>query len=90
MGVNYKNFGQELSPANGFQYFWDDATQAPYSYNTAKKLFATYDDKRSIQLKTNYVFDQGLQGIMFWELTLDDYSNGLLSEIDSTVKSRAK
>ena len=90
MGVNYKNFSQELSPANGFQYFWDNATQAPYLYNTAKKLFATYDDKRSIQLKTNYAFDQGLQGIMFWELTLDDYSNGLLSEIDRTIKSRAK
>jgi len=87
MGINYKNFNKELSPANGFQSFWDNATQAPYGYNATKKLFATYDDKRSIQLKTRYAIDLGLQGIMFWELTLDNYADGLLSEIDSTVKS---
>jgi chitinase len=87
MGINYKNFNRELSAANGFQSFWDNATQAPYGYNAAKKLFATYDDKRSIQLKTKYAIDLGLQGIMFWELSLDNYADGLLSEIDSTVKS---
>ncbi len=89
-GVDYKNIIQELTPANGFQYFWDDATQAPYVYNAAKKLFATYDDKRSIKMKTNYVFDQGLQGIMFWELTSDNYSDGLLAEIDRVKKSKRK
>jgi chitinase len=86
--VNYKNFSRELSPASGFQSFWDNATQAPYAYNAAMKLFATFDDKRSIQLKTRYAIDLGLQGIMFWELTHDNYGDGLLSEIDSTVKSR--
>ncbi len=90
MGVNYKNFNMELLPENGFQYFWDNTTQSPYMYNESKKLFATYDDKRSIQLKTKYAMDQGLQGIMFWELTLDNYADGLLSEIDRTVKSNAK
>lgn len=87
MGVDYKNFEQEFSSANGFQSFWDSATQAPYGYSAIKKLFATYDDKRSVQFKTKYAIDQGLQGIMFWELTLDNYANGLLSEIDNTVKS---
>jgi len=89
-GVDYKNIIQELTPANGFQYFWDDATQAPYVYNAAKKLFATYDDKRSIKMKTDYVFAQGLQGIMFWELTEDNYSDGLLSEIDRVKKNKTK
>lgn len=90
VGIDYKNIIQDLTPANGFQYFWDDITKAPYLYNSTKKLFATYDDKKSIKIKTNYVFDQGLQGIMFWELTEDDYSNGLLSEIDSVKKNKMK
>lgn len=87
-GVNYKNIILELTPEHGFRNFWDNATQAPYVYNEEKKLFATYDDKRSIQLKTRYAIDQGLQGVMFWELTLDNYADGLLSEIDRTVKSQ--
>ncbi len=89
-GVDYKNIFQELTLANGFQYYWDDVTQAPYVYNSSKKLFATYDDKRSIKMKTEYAIDQGLQGIMFWELTLDSYSDGLLSEIDRVKKNKTK
>lgn len=81
-GINFKSFESELSHKSGFEYFWDDKTQAPYFYNKEKKLFATGDDKRSIQLKTKYVKDQQLQGIMFWELTLDDPKEGLLSAID--------
>lgn len=80
-GINYKSFNSEFSKENGFQYFWDEKTQAPYFYNKEKKLFATGDDKKSIRLKTKYVKDQKLQGIMFWELTLDDPKEGLLSEI---------
>jgi len=88
--VDYKNIIQELTPEHGFHYFWDNATQAPYVYNEAKKLFATYDDKRSIQVKTKYAMDHGLQGIMFWELTLDSYADGLLSEIDLVTKGKSK
>jgi len=65
-GVDYKNFSKELSKENGFQYFWDEKAQAPYFYSKEKKLFATGDDKKSIRLKTKYVKDQKLQGIMFW------------------------
>src|SRR5260221_7820397 len=83
-GINYKNFNKEFSKENGFQYFWDEKTQSPYFYSKEKKLFATGDDKKSIQLKTKYVKDQKLQGIMFWELTLDDPKEGLLSEIHKT------
>jgi chitinase len=82
MGVDFKNYEKEFSKENGFEYFWDEKTQAPYFYSKEKKLFATGDDKKSIQLKTKYVKDLQLQGIMFWELTGDTPKNGLLAEID--------
>jgi chitinase len=87
-GVNYKNFSKELSPSNGFVLYWDDVTKAPYAYNAKEKLFVTYDDKRSMELKTKYVIDQKLNGIMFWEITHDTYSDGLLHTIDQVKKSR--
>jgi chitinase len=88
MSMNYKNIVKELTIENGFQYFWDSSAQAPYAYNGEKKLFATYDDKKSIQLKTKYVIDQGLHGIMFWEQTLDLSNGGLLDEIDRVKKDK--
>ena len=32
------------------------------------KKFITYDDPESLTLKSQYVFEQGLGGLMFWEL----------------------
>ena len=86
-GVNYKNFGKELSVSNGFVSYWDDIVKAPYAYNSQQKLFVTYDDKRSMEIKSKYVVDHRLNGIMFWELTHDTYENGLLATIDQVKKT---
>jgi chitinase len=65
----------------GFETYWDDVAKAPYRYDRARKLFATFDDERSIALKTRYAMDQGLEGIMFWELSLDKQEGGMLDAI---------
>jgi chitinase len=86
-GIDFKNFPTELSKEKGFIYYWDDIVKAPYLYNPSSQLFVTYDDKRSIALKTQYVVDQHLDGIMFWELSLDPYRDGLLQVIDDVKKN---
>ena len=53
-------------------------SKAPYAYNAKEKIFATFDDKRSIEEKARYVKQQKLGGIMFWQLGEDKANNGLL------------
>jgi chitinase len=88
--VSYKNFMSQLSPENGFKYYWDEKAMAPYLFNPTAHLFVTYDDKRSIQAKTKYAIDKKLGGIMFWQLTGDVYSGGLLDAIDTTKPNYSK
>jgi chitinase len=83
--VSYKNFASKFSEKNGFQYYWDSTAHAPWMYSPQKKQFATFDDTTSMQLKTRYVIDNGLGGMMFWQLTLDKYHNGLLDAIHKTI-----
>ena len=78
--IDYKKFPTELSPQSGFVHYWDDVAKAPYAYNEKKKLFATFDDKKSIRHKTQYAIDNQLDGIMFWELT-HDTRDGLVDVI---------
>jgi len=80
--VSYKNFSTQLSSDSGFVYHWDETADAPYIFNPSQHLFVTYDDKRSIQLKTKYAIDTKLGGIMFWQLSSDSYADGLLDAID--------
>ncbi len=85
-GVSFKDFGKQFSTENGYTYFWDGIAEAPYYYNPQTRYFATFDDPKSVSLKTKYAIDQKLNGIMFWELTDDKYNNGLLDVIDQTIK----
>jgi chitinase len=86
---SFKNYPQLFSAGSGFNNYWDDEAKAPWSYHAGKKLFATYDNKRSVQLKTQYAIDKKLAGIMFWELRQDLVRNGLLHTIYE-VKTRGK
>jgi chitinase len=80
-GVDYKDFATYFTDSSGFNYFWDDKAAAPYQYSASKKLFATFDDKRSIAEKAKFVRNKKLGGIMFWELTGDLPKGGLVDAI---------
>ena len=60
---------------------WDDEAQAPYAIHQERRLLASYDDEKSIALKTQYAKDKHLGGIMFWQLVDDKFRNGLLQAI---------
>ena len=86
--IPYRLFNQLVSTDSGFVFFQDTIAKAPYAYNATKRTFATFDDKLSIRNKTKYVKDKGLHGVMFWELTLDSYSDGLLDVIDKVKNEK--
>jgi chitinase len=79
--VGFKDFSKQFGEQNGYQAFWDEEARAPYLYNKAKRLFVTYDDQASLAEKVKYVKANGLNGIMFWELSHDVTANGLLDAI---------
>ena len=51
---------------------WDAEAQVPWLYNATSGIFIGYDDPESIAAKAGYVKDQGLAGVMVWELSQDD------------------
>ena len=68
---------------------FDSAAVAPWLWNAEKKVFLSMEDKESINIKADYVIDNGIGGIMFWELA-GDYScyvldtNGNRTTVDTT------
>lgn len=84
--VPFNQFPNNLSIEKGFTFYYDSIARAGYAYNKQTKTFATFDDPRSIAEKTRYAQQKGLNGIMFWELTLDKPRNGLLDVIHDTLQ----
>ncbi len=81
LGLAFRSFANYFTQEKGFKYYFDEQTQAPYQYNSKEKLFATYDDERSIAAKAKFVKDKKLGGIMFWELGEDKEQGGLVDAI---------
>ncbi|HNX44064.1 MAG TPA: glycoside hydrolase family 18 protein [Bacteroidales bacterium] len=83
--TGFRDLDEYFSRHDGFKVYWDSIAQAPYAYNPKERIFATFDDSRSVALKTNYALDKGLNGIMFWSLTGDNPQNGLIGIIYNTL-----
>jgi chitinase len=81
-GFSSKYINDSLSAQNGFEKRWDETAKAPYAINVNRRLVATYDDEKSMAIKTKYALDHKLGGIMFWQLYDDKFHGGLLHTID--------
>ncbi len=71
---------------SNFSFYWDSLAKAPYAYDSINKIFATFDDHKSIKLKSQYALDNNLGGIMFWQLMNDKKQNGLLKTMVDEIK----
>ncbi|MEK9602989.1 MAG: glycosyl hydrolase family 18 protein [Flavobacteriaceae bacterium] len=87
-GVFYKSLGynnwDQLD--SGYEFYRDQVAKAPYAYNKEKSYFFTFDDSISVIHKTKYAKENGLKGIMFWQLMNDKAQNGLLSHMVRAAK----
>jgi chitinase len=66
----------ELIKAGKYKAGWDEKSSTPYAYDPAAKVWISYDDKKSITKKVEFIRQQDLRGAMFWSLDTDDYWNG--------------
>ncbi len=65
--------------------FWDDAAQVPWLFDADKGVMISYDDPESMALKAQYVVDNGLGGVMFWEFTQDSDNYDLLGTVNRVL-----
>lgn len=79
--VPYHRISSTFTAEEGFVFYRDSVSQAPWAYSPQRKEFATFDDYSSVKLKTQYAMKQKLGGIMFWQLTDDKPGTGLLQAI---------
>jgi chitinase len=85
LSANFRDIKTNLEGKGGFVRYWDDAAKAPFLYNAEKRIFITYEDEESIDLKARYVKERGLGGIMFWEYN-GDYEGRLLDAINRVMR----
>lgn len=51
--------------------YWDDQSKVPFMFNVSSGIWISYDDITSVTFKSDYVKEQQLRGVFFWELSSD-------------------
>lgn len=69
--IDYKDLHNKLETDKSYVRYWDDQAKVPYVYNAQKGFFSTYEDTQSLGHKLDYVQDNGLGGMFFWDVSGD-------------------
>ncbi|MDY0294337.1 MAG: glycosyl hydrolase family 18 protein [Acholeplasmataceae bacterium] len=69
--VHYSDIANIYMKDNSYTYAYDERAGVPYLYKNDGSEFISYDNRRSIIEKSEYIIEQGLAGMMYWENGLD-------------------
>ena len=69
---------------SNYTYVYDERCGVPYIISKDKTFFISFDDPRSIKEKCNYVLNNNLGGVMYWENGCDT-TGDLLSAIGEVL-----
>ncbi|MFB6456341.1 glycosyl hydrolase family 18 protein [Chitinophaga sp. Hz27] len=79
---NYSYILQQTGAGSGWTDHWDSIAQVPYM--TKGSYFLSYDNPRSIGAKAQYIKDNGLAGVIIWQV----YGDMLNMTSSTTAKGK--
>ncbi|MCB0670272.1 MAG: glycoside hydrolase family 18 protein [Saprospiraceae bacterium] len=86
-GGGYSYIKDSMIGRPGFIRHWDENANSPYLFNEETRQLVVYDDEESIRIKCNYILENDLRGIMFWQY-MSDPKEYLLTEINNVFTKR--
>lgn len=83
---NYNDISKYFlkNPNLGYRYYYDEHAEAAVLYHQKNKEYISFEDKRSLKAKADYVKQHELGGVFGWEIT-SDANNELISVLDATL-----
>ncbi len=70
--LHYSDIRSRYENKNGYVKYWDDVTKSPWLYNAEKKVFLTYDDEQSAQVKCELAGKEDIGGVMVFDYCTAD------------------
>ncbi|MFA5542894.1 MAG: glycoside hydrolase family 18 protein [Bacilli bacterium] len=87
MGFDTINLTLISRIGNGVTRHWDNTAKSPYLHDATNGTVTVYEDAEAIMHKANFIIDNDLKGIMYWQLN-QDYNGVLLQAIYDYLVSK--
>lgn len=70
---------KKLQTDPAWEQHWDVDAQSPWLYNAAERKFVSFENPRSIGIRSGYARWAGLRGAFMWEIAEDDSAHSMLT-----------
>lgn len=80
----YQNF-RDFEVKDGYEAKWDSVAASPYIADAEGRLVLGYESPESAKLKCDYVIDNDLKGVMYWEYSGDDDNKTLATLLADNI-----
>jgi chitinase len=68
---SYSQLKREILPSSAYERRWDATAKADYLWNPATSTFISYEGPAALKAKCDYIKQNKLAGVMFWEYSND-------------------
>jgi chitinase len=75
---DWRTIKDRLLADPAWKQHWHPVAQTPWLFHTKDRTFVSYEDPRSIGIRSSLAKDSGLRGVFTWEITGDDDQHSLL------------
>jgi chitinase len=69
--INFRGGLFRMSKLTGYQHYWDSIAKAPFLFNRKTRVRIAYEDTASVDAKWQYIKNQHLAGLMYWDYFSD-------------------
>lgn len=84
--ADYWDLAQNYVNTNGYIEFWHPEALVPWVYNPELHVMYSYENPASLSAKCDYLLEQNLGGVMFWEFSGDKF-NDLVTTVYAEMNS---
>jgi chitinase len=84
-GGGYSYLKDSIATKPGFIRHWDDKAKAPVLWNESTRQMISYEDEESVKYKCEYVKQNKMGGVMFWQY-MSDPKEYLLDAVNANLK----
>lgn len=68
---SYAQLTREILPSSAYERRWDSVAKSDYLWNPTTSTFISYEGPAALKAKADYVKQNKLAGVMFWEYSND-------------------
>jgi chitinase len=78
---DWRSIKDRLLANPAWRHHWHSLAQTPWLFQPTERIFVSYEDPRSIGVRSRLAKDAGLGGVFTWEITGDDEEHSLLESM---------